>query len=246
MQRPVIAICAALETARWGAWHRPAALLPFEYIQEIQRAGGLAVIVPPDQKLVESPDELLDLVDGLVLAGGVDIAPESYGAEPHPATNGTVPERDRAEIALTRRAVERDIPVLGICRGMQLLNVALGGTLDQHVPDGVGHEEHRRNVGTFEGNGHAVRLNQGSLAARAAGEEQHETLSHHHQAVATIGAGLAVTGYSELDELPEAIEAPGHRFVLGVQWHPEADERSRVISALVREAADYRIVRGSS
>jgi putative glutamine amidotransferase len=241
--RPSIAICAGLETARWGAWHRRAALLPFEYLQEIQRAGGLALMIPPDQHLIDDPNELLDRIDGLVLAGGVDIDPGSYGAEPHAETHGTVPERDRVEIALTRRAVERDIPVLGICRGMQLLNVALGGTLDQHVPDGVGHDEHRRNLGTFEGNGHAVRLDPGSLAARAAGEEQHDTLSHHHQAIKAVGDGLAVTGYSTLDELPEAIEAPAHRFVLGVQWHPEADERSRVIRALVAEAAAYRAAR---
>jgi putative glutamine amidotransferase len=241
--RPAIAICAGLETARWGAWHRSAALLPFEYLQEIQRAGGLALMIPPDQHLVDDPDELLDRIDGLVLAGGVDIDPDSYGAERHPETHSTVPERDRVEIALTRRAVERDIPVLGICRGMQLLNVALGGTLDQHVPDGVGHDEHRRNLGTFEGNGHAVRLSSGSLAARATGEEQHETLSHHHQAIETVGAGLAVSGYSVLDELPEAIEAPAHRFVLGVQWHPEADERSHVIAALVQEAAACRAAR---
>jgi putative glutamine amidotransferase len=196
--------------------------------------------------LVDDPDERLDRIDGLILAGGADIDPASYGADKHPETNGTVPERDRVEIALTRAAVERDLPVLGICRGMQLLNVAQGGTLIQHVPDGVGHDDHRRNRGTFEGNGHAVRLHPGSLAARAAGETEHETLSHHHQAVATIGSGLTVTGYSELDDLPEAIEGQDHRFVLGVQWHPEADERSRVIGALVREAEAYRTARGSA
>jgi putative glutamine amidotransferase len=244
--RPAIAICTALETARWGTWHRRAALLPYEYLLEIQRAGGLALMIPPDDQLIEAPDELLDRVDGLVLAGGVDVDPASYGAERHPATNGMVPERDRVELALTRRAVERDIPVLGICRGMQLLNVALGGTLNQHVPDAVGHEEHRRNVGTFEGNGHAVRLTPGSRAARATGEERHDTLSHHHQAVAELGDGLTVTGYSEIDDLPEAIEAPEQRFVLGVQWHPEADERSRVIRTLVSEAIAYRDARTSA
>jgi putative glutamine amidotransferase len=246
MSRPAIGICTSLEIAQWGAWHRRAALLPYEYLLEIQKAGGLALMIPPDDQLVEDPDDILDRLDGLILAGGADIDPNSYGEERHPETNGTVPERDRAEIALTRRAVERDMPVLGICRGMQLINVALGGTLLQHVPEGVGHDDHRRNRGTFEGNGHAVRLHSGSLAARAAGEEQHETLSHHHQAVATIGNGLEVSGYSELDDLPEAIESPQHRFVLGVQWHPEADERSRVIGALVREAEAYRTARGSA
>jgi putative glutamine amidotransferase len=246
MPRPAIGVCTALEDARWGVWHRRAALLAYEYLLEIERAGGLPLMIPPTQGIVDDPDEVLDRIDGLILAGGADIDPESYGEERHPQTNGTVPDRDRVEIALTRRAVELDMPVLGICRGMQLINVAQGGTLIQHVPDGVGHDEHRRNRGTFEGNGHAVRLDPGSLAARAAGETEHDTLSHHHQAVATLGSDLAVTGYSQLDDLPEAIEAPNHRFVLGVQWHPEADERSRVIRSLVEEAATYRIARGSA
>jgi putative glutamine amidotransferase len=244
--RPAIGICAALEHARWGAWDRPAALLPFEYITEIQRAGGLALMIAPDERLVQEPGEVLDLIDGLILAGGCDVDPSTYGAERHPETNGTVPERDRVELALTRAAVQRDMPVLGICRGMQLLNVALGGTLVQHIPDQFGHEQHRRNLGTFDGNEHDVDLAAGSLAARAAGEQHRMTYSHHHQGVAELGAGLTVTGQSALDSLPEAIEAPDQRFVLGVQWHPEADERSPVIGALVEEAIAYRSVRSSS
>ena len=133
--RPTIGICTSLEHARWGVWDQRAALLPFSYVTAIQSAGGLAVMIPPDPGLSEHPDEMLDQLDGLILAGGADIDPSAYEAEPHPATKGTVPERDRSEIALARRAVERDMPVLGICRGMQLLNVALGGTLRQHIPD---------------------------------------------------------------------------------------------------------------
>lgn len=244
--RPTIGICTALEQAQWGVWDQQAALLSFSYITAIQAAGGLAVMIPPDPELCERPDEMLDRIDGLILAGGADIDPSAYDAEPHPATKGTVPERDRSEIALARRAIERDMPVLGICRGMQLINVALGGTLRQHLPDEVGHDEHRRNPGSFQNSDHDVRLEEGSLAARAAGEDLHGTKSHHHQGVDVIGDGLAVTGVSMLDDLPEAIEAPACRFVLGVQWHPEADERSRVIGALVDEAREYRTARDSA
>jgi putative glutamine amidotransferase len=239
-RRPTIGICTALEQAQWGLWDRPAALLAYEYITAIQAARALALMIPPDPRLVEDPDEALDPIDALILAGGADIDPAAYGAQPHPATHGTVPERDVCEIALTRRAVQRDMPVLGICRGMQLLNVALGGTLRQHVPDLVGHEEHRRNPGSFEDSDHDVRLEPGSLAARAAGEDLHATKSHHHQAVDALGEGLVITGRSALDDLAETIELPERRFVLGVQWHPEADRCSRVIAALVEQAREYR------
>jgi putative glutamine amidotransferase len=236
-KRPVIGICTALARANWGAWQdREAALLALSYIAAIQRAGGLAVMIPPDRHLEVDPDEMLDLLDGLILAGGNDIDPAVYGADPHPETHHTLPERDRSELALARRAIERDMPVLGICRGMQLINVAFGGTLSQHLPDELGHEEHRRTPGSFEDADHDVRLTPGSLAARAAGEELHGTKSHHHQGVATVGDGLEVTGHSVLDDLPEALEAPDRRFVLGVQWHPEADECSRIVGALVEEA----------
>jgi putative glutamine amidotransferase len=249
-QRPVIGICTALVRANWGVWQeREAALLALSYIEAIQRAGGLAVMIPPDGSFEQDSDQMLDLLDGLILAGGNDIDPASYGADLHPATHHLVPERDRSEFALAARAVERDMPVLGICRGMQLINVAFGGTLSQHLPDELGHEEHRRTPGTFEGSEHDVHLTPGSLAARAAGEELHCTKSHHHQGIATVGDGLAVTGRSTIDDLPEAIEAPGRRFVLGVQWHPEADEQSRVVAAIVEQARDYRdhrSARGSS
>jgi putative glutamine amidotransferase len=252
-RRPVIGICTALARADWGVWEqREAALLAFTYIEAIQRAGGMAVMIPPDGGLEHEPDEILDLLDGLILAGGNDIDPAHYGAHRHPETHHLVPERDRSELALATRAVERDIPVLGICRGMQLINVAFGGTLTQHLPDELGHEDHRRTPGNFDGCDHDVRLAAGSLAARAAGEELHGSKSHHHQGIATIGAGLVVTGRSTIDNLPEAIEAPGRRFVLGVQWHPEADEQSRVVGAIVaqarryRSARDYRTGRGAS
>jgi putative glutamine amidotransferase len=237
MRRPVIAICAALERAQWAAWDQRAALLPIAYVEAVQRAGGIAVILPPDELLEVEPERALSLFDGLMLAGGADIDPASYDQEPHPQTVGTVPERDLFEIALTRAAIEHDVPVLGICRGMQLLNVACGGTLLQHLPDHVGHEEHRRVLGSFDGSDHDVVLREGSLAARAAGETAHVSKSHHHQGVDRLGEGLVVTGVSALDELPEAIELPDRRFVLGVQWHPEADTASGVIAEFVAAAA---------
>lgn len=246
-QRPtVVGICAALTNARWGAWHQRAALLPLSYIEHIQRAGGLAVMLPPDPDFESNPDEVLDLIDGLILAGGSDIGPSEYGADAHPRTGRTVPERDRAELALARRAVERDMPVLGICRGMQVMNVAFGGTLTQHLPDEVGHAGHRPTPGNLENSDHMVRLAEGSLAAKAAGELTHNIKTHHHQGIQQLANRFAVTGYSTLDEIPEAIEAPDRRFALGVQWHPEADEQSRVIGTLVDEARAYRGMRVSA
>jgi putative glutamine amidotransferase len=239
MGRPVIGICTALERARWGMWDQQAVLLSRSYVEAVQRAGALVVMLPPDELLLTSPEEALDLLDGLVMAGGADIDPASYGARPHPETLDTVPERDRFEIALVRAAIERELPVLGICRGMQLINVAYGGTLLQHLPERFGHHEHLRVPGTFDGADHDVELVEGSLAARAAGETHHATKSHHHQGVDRLGKGLQISGSSTMDGLPEAIEMPDRRFVLGVQWHPEADETSRVVGALVARATEH-------
>jgi putative glutamine amidotransferase len=229
-----------LERARWGAWDLDAFVLPRNYVDAINRAGGMALLLAPDPVLVDDPDEALDLVDGLMLAGGADIDPATYGAAPHPATIGSVPERDAFEVALVRRALERDLPLLGICRGMQVMNVACGGTLHQHLPELFDHEDHRRVLGSFDGADHDVRLAPGSLAARAVGEQRHVAKSHHHQGVDRLGDGLVVTGWADMDELPEALEAGRNRFALGVQWHPEADERSRLVAALVDEARARR------
>lgn len=235
---PVIGICAALERSRWGVWDTEAHLIPRNYVDAVQRAGGLAVVLPADPAAATHPDPLLDLLDGLLLAGGSDVDPATYGAEPHAATDHPKRLRDDFELALATRAMERDLPFLGICRGMQIMNVATGGTLRQHLPDEVGHDDHRRTPGSFADADHDVRLREGSLAARAAGETVHGTKSHHHQGVGDIGDGLLVTGWATRDELPEALEAPDRRFALGVQWHPEADETSRLIGALVREARE--------
>ncbi|MFZ1995245.1 MAG: gamma-glutamyl-gamma-aminobutyrate hydrolase family protein [Solirubrobacteraceae bacterium] len=243
--RPAIGISTPLTQASYGVWDQPSAVLPAGYLTEVRRAGGLALMIAADPDLVTDPDELLHRVDGLIVSGGVDVDPASYGAQRHPETKGCTPERDAFEIALVRRASELDMPVLGICRGMQVLNVAFGGTLIQHLPETFGHEDHRRVPGNFDEADHDVRLVPGSLAAVAAGELLHTTKSHHHQGVDEVGDGLIVTGTSTLDDLVEAIELPDRRFVLGVQWHPEADERSRVIGALVQAAAQYRDARAA-
>jgi putative glutamine amidotransferase len=233
----VIGIVTAVEQARYTSWDAPCFLLQTSYVKAVQRGGGLALMIPPDPALLDDPEPALDRIDALILAGGSDLDPASYGALVHPETTGTTPSRDPTELALARAALERDMPLLGICRGMQVLNVAVGGTLLQHVPDVVGSEEHRRHLGTFAGNDHEVVLDEGSLAAQAAGELRHRVLSHHHQAIDRIGDGLIVSGRSVDDDLPEALESPEHDYVLGVQWHPEADPASQVIGSLVAHAA---------
>ena len=239
-EAPAIGICAAVERVSWGVWDGyEVTLAPRNYVRCVQRAGGVAIVLPPDEAAVADPDLLLDRVDALMLAGGADIDPASYGAEVHPETKGTWPDRDAFELALARRALERDLPVLGICRGMQLLNVALGGTLVQHLPESLGAETHRTVAGTFSE--HHVRLDADSLACTAAGVESFVVWSHHHQGVDRLGEGLKVSGWSAEDELPEAIELPGKRFALGVIWHPEEDESSKVIAALVEAAANRAV-----
>jgi putative glutamine amidotransferase len=234
----LIGLCAALERARFGVWDDDASVLSYSYMEAVQRAGGTAIMLPPDPNA--DTDQLLDVVDGLILAGGRDIDPATYGAEREEASDEPHPLRDAFEIALAKRAMERDIPLLGVCRGMQLMNIARGGTLVQDLPAHLGH---RRSIGTFDGNDHPVRLAPGSLAARAAGEEHHGTLSHHHQGIERVGEGLQVSGWSHDDDLPEALEDPELRFALGVQWHPEADPDSPVIAALVEAARELAVDR---
>jgi putative glutamine amidotransferase len=231
VNRPIIGICSAIESARWAAWEVVVNLSPRTYSLAVQRAGGVAIILPPDDSVAEAPDELLDLLDGLILAGGSDIDPASYGARPHPETRGSWPERDRFEIALGTRALERDMPVLGICRGMEMMNVIQGGTLNQHL----GLELHRHTPGAFTD--HGVRLEAGSLAERVVGGEHTEVKSAHHQGVDVLGEGVVATGWAD-DDVVEAIELPDRSFAVGVLWHPEEDERSRVVGALVDEARD--------
>jgi putative glutamine amidotransferase len=232
MTRPVIGICAAIESARWGAWEVLVNLSPRTYSLAVQRAGAIALILPPDDTIAESPDELLDMIDGLILAGGSDIDPASYGAKPHPETRNTRPERDRFELALGTRALERDMPVLGICRGMEMMNVIQGGTLTQHLPS---LELHRHTPGVFTD--HRVALQPGSLAERVVGSEHTEVKSAHHQGLEVLGEGVVASGHAD-DGVVEAIDLPERSFAVGVLWHPEEDERSRVVGSLVNEARD--------
>ena len=237
MPRPLIGVCAAVEKAHFGAWKdEPAVLLPLSYARAIHGAGGMMAMLPPDRRATEDPSELLDHLDALVLGGGSDIDAESHGAEPHEETVGTNPDRDRFEMALAHGALERGIPLLGICRGMQILNVACGGTLDQHLPDRLGHERHRPVLGSWTE--HDVRIEPGSLAARAAGTEHLTVKSHHHQGVDTVPDSLSATAWATDDESVEAIESGDGSFVLGVLWHPEEDPSDSVIPTLVSQAAD--------
>ena len=228
----VIGVPAVHENARWSVWDQPAHLVATSYVSSIRRSGAAAVLLPSDDRAVS---RYLDRVDGLLLIGGSDIDPSFYGADPDPRLEATFPERDEFEIALVGAALERSIPVLGICRGMQLLNVALGGTLTQHLVDGSGQTSHRRVRGSFAGTEHEVVLEQGSLVAEAVGEVHHIARCHHHQGIDRPGEGLTVTGRA-LDGVAEAIEANDGRWLLGVAWHPEADPRSRVFRALTEAA----------
>jgi putative glutamine amidotransferase len=234
-ERPVIGVCATFERARWSFWDQEAALVPSTYLRAIQGAGAFAVILPPDEAAAASPAALVGLLDGLLLIGGLDLDPASYGAVAQAATGPTSPLRDAFELALVREALRVDLPLLGVCRGMQILNVALGGTLRQDLAGAGGRQPHRRTAGSFDGNDHELRLDAGSLAAAAAGERVHTVHCHHHQAIDRLGEGLRVTARAE-DGVIEAVELARARFALGVQWHPEANDKSRVLGALVRAA----------
>jgi putative glutamine amidotransferase len=234
--RPTIGVTAATEYVSYGVWSEvPAFMGPASYVRAVQRAGGRPVLLLPDPEDAENPDGVLDMIDALIVTGGAgDVDPALCGQEPHPETGPVQEERDAYELALVRAAIGRRMPVLGICRGMQVINVAYGGGIEQHLPDVVGHEDHRHTPGTFAD--HKVDLEAGSLAATAVGAERTPVKSHHHQGVREIGDRLVVTGRSE-DDTVEALEDPSCPFVLGVLWHPEEDEKSQLINALVSEVS---------
>jgi gamma-glutamyl-gamma-aminobutyrate hydrolase PuuD len=233
----VIGITSYAQDARWGVWHLPAVLIPLAYVDAVERAGGRAVVIPPTDVGVE---ETLSALDGVIFSGGADVDPSAYGAEPHPETDVPQARRDAGEIALLRAALERDMPVLAICRGFQLLNVLRGGDLVQHLPEHVGHEDHRQVPGEFAV--HPVEIREGTRLAAIVGGSSDVT-SHHHQSVGRIGEGLVETAWAA-DGTLEALEDPSRRFVVGVQWHPEADQDDPLFEAIVEEARAYRSSRG--
>jgi putative glutamine amidotransferase len=226
-RRPVIGISAYADEASWGVWRMRAVLVPERYATQVEQAGGLAVVVPHATAL--DPD-LLDVLDGLLLAGGPDVDPVRFGAEPHPEVI-TRPARDDAEFALLGEALRRDVPVLGVCRGMQVMAVQAGGSLIQHLPDVHGEDRHRGGSGVFSE--HVVHLQPGSLVHDLLGDEL-VVNSYHHQGVDDPGR-LSVTGRAD-DGTIEVLELAGRRFALGVQWHPEAMDDLRLFEALVAAA----------
>ena len=237
-RRPLIGIGANLVRARWGPWDRPATLMAQTYIDMMAAAGCVPILLPPHAGIEDAAG-----LDGLLLPGGGDLDPALYGAPPHPQTGRLNSRRDAAEVALAGAAIETGLPVLGICRGLQILNVFLGGTLHQHVPDVVGHPGHEPEPGVF--GSELVRLEAGSQVAKIMGTETATVPCHHHQAIDRLGTGLVVTGRSD-DGLIEAVELVGHPFAVAVQWHAEepGGMADRLFGALVEAASSHR--RGGS
>jgi putative glutamine amidotransferase len=228
---PVIGISTYSEQARWGAWDTTALLVPRRYADQVAAAGGIPVLLPPFAGIEQAARRL----DGLVLAGGGDIDPAEFGAQPHPRAGGVRPDRDAAEFALVRAALASGLPLLGICRGLQVLNVALGGTLHQHLPDLVGHDGHSPLPGGY--GWHQVRTAPGSRLAGVLGDGAFAVPTHHHQSIDRLGRGLAASAWAD-DGVIEAVESGGADggFLLAVQWHPEAGDDPRLFHALITAA----------
>jgi putative glutamine amidotransferase len=235
--RPLIGITSYAEEIRWGVWTEDAALVPLAYVRAVEHAGGRPLVVPPSEDGLE---ETLAALDGVIFSGGGDIDPELYGAEPHDATDKPRSERDAAELRLLEAALDRDMPVLAICRGSQLLNVARGGDLVQHLPETVGHEQHRHDPGSFSD--HDVKVAADSRLGGLLGDRA-PVKSHHHQGYGRLGSGLREVAWAE-DGVVEGLEDADKRFALGVLWHPEEGEDFALFKGLVDEARRYRQERG--
>jgi putative glutamine amidotransferase len=233
MPRPIIGLTTYAEEARFGLQDTFSAVLPLSYVHAVHESGGRAVLITPD-----APDpEVLEGLDGIMFTGGSDVDPTLYGADLH-ATTRVKPARDRAEMLLMQAAIEIGLPILGVCRGMQLMAVAYGGRLYQHLPDVLGHHNHRPVSGPKFGQ-HPVRLMPGSRAQAILGDEL-TVNSFHHQGVADPGR-LRVSGWCPTDNLIEVVEDPDLPYAIGVQWHPEDTSDFRVFAALVEAAAKHRV-----
>ena len=234
----VIGLTTYLEQAQTGVWDVPASFLPKVYFEAVNRAGGIAVLLPPQPVNAAIAGRVLDGVDGLIITGGKDVDPARYGQQPHPATDEPRRDRDAWEDALLTAAIDRGLPFLGICRGAQLMNVALGGTLHQHLPEVVGSTRYNLGGGEFARNEVTV---EGSRLAAMIGESV-VGRSYHHQAIDELASGLAVSAVSD-DGTVQAVEVEGVPFGIGVQWHPEhTPDDLRLFEGLVEAARQYRRV----
>ena len=232
----MIGLTTYLEQARTGVWDVRASFLPAVYFQGVTAAGGVAMLLPPQPVDSDIAERVLDGLDGLLITGGKDVDPAAYGQQPHSSTDQPGLQRDAWEFALLDAALKRDLPVLGICRGAQVLNVALGGTLHQHLPDVIGHSGHRAGNAVFTAL--PVRTVPGTRLAALVGESV-DARCYHHQAIAELGEGLVASAW-DVDGVIEALELPGHGFVLAVQWHPEESlDDLRLFSAIVEAARSY-------
>ncbi|WP_159502129.1 gamma-glutamyl-gamma-aminobutyrate hydrolase family protein [Microbacterium sp. 18062] len=241
---PVVGLTTYLERAKQGVWDVRASFLPEQYVDAVTASGAAAVLLPPQPSPERSAEAVLDGLDGLILTGGIDVQPELYGAKRHPLTDPARPDRDAWELALVRGARRRGIPVFGICRGLQLINVALGGTLHQHLPDAYGTERYRIGGGVFAEN--TVVVDDGTRLAGLVGAGDLGVHSYHHQGVDRLGEGLTVTARTD-DGLVQAFEVPGDEYLVAVQWHPEENAADRrLFLGLVAAASGHRAARAAS
>lgn len=242
--RPIIGLTTYLEQAQTGVWDVQAAFLPKVYFEAVTRAGGIAVLLPPQPVNAEIARSILAGLDGLIMTGGKDIDPARYGQDAHPETDEPRPDRDEWEDVLLREAIEREVPFLGICRGAQLLNVTLGGTLTQHLPDLIGTTRYNLGEGNFADNGVEIDAHT-KLGEVLGGHSTFDVKSYHHQAIADLADDLIVTARSD-DGLIQAVELPTVPFGLAVQWHPEqgAEEDALLFEGLVDAARAHRATKG--
>lgn len=225
----IVGLAADMATARWGPWDQPATVIPATYVDAIAKTSAIPVVLPVGPW---DARKVVDRIDALILAGGWDVDPSMYGQIPHPSSGMTNPKRDDWENRLLEAALQRDLPVLAICRGMQMLNIHCGGTLYQHLPDVIGEESHLTTAGQFSTT--EINLNIKSKLGQLLGVTAIGAC-HHHQGIDKVGSGLQIVGRAG-DGTVEAVEAPTKTFVIGVQWHPEISLDNRLFEALVNAA----------